>query len=320
MKILQSILISLLLVGHVVGQAQAWDIPALGKFQFDAITSGVYVMHGPNQEPSAANQGFMNNPAIILSDKGVIVIDPGSSYHVGKQVLAEIRKITDKPVLAVFNTHIHGDHWLGNHAINEAFPEATIYAHPNMIAQAADQGLNWLDLMTSLTNGLSADTKLIIPAEALDNLETIEIDGQQFRIHSKMPAHTDTDIMIEHVNSKTAFLGDNCFRDRFGQFDASSGITGNIEALQTMLELDIQQFVPGHGQSGTATEVVEPYLAYLSLLEEVVSVGFESELQGYEIKQANLKRFENFQNWHGFTTYLGKHVDKMYLEVEEKAW
>ncbi len=316
MKIIQSILISLCFLS----QAQAWEIPTIGQFQFDSIAPSVYVMHGPNEEPSAANQGFMNNPGLIVSDNGVIIIDPGSSYLVGKQVLAEIRKITDKPILAVFNTHIHCDHWLGNHAINEAFPDATIYAHPNMKAQAEEVGLNWLDLMARLTEGLSVDTKLVTPGATLDDNAAIEIDGQQFRIHAMVPAHTNTDIMIEHVNSKTAFLGDNCFRDRFGQFDGSSGMTGNIEALQNILKLNIQQFVPGHGLSGSAGEVVQPYLGYLKIVEEVVTDGFEAELEGYEIKQANLSRFDHYQNWHGFSDYLGKHIDKMYLEVEEKAW
>ena len=300
--------------------AIAWDIPAVGSFQFEPITDDVYVMHGPNEEPTAANKGFMNNPGLIVSDKGLIVIDPGSSNLVGKQVLKEIRKITEKPVLAVFNTHIHGDHWLANHAINDAYPQAIIYAHPNMQNQAEDEGLNWLDLMARLTEGLSADTKLVIPDSPLDDGITIDVDGERFRIHATVPAHTDTDIMIEHLNSRTVFLGDNCFRDRFGQFDGSSGIEGNIKALQSILGQNIQHFVPGHGLSGSEEDVVVPYLAYLNLLEEVVTAGFESDLQGYEIKQANLSRFDKFQKWRGFSTYLGKHVDKMYLEVEEKAW
>ncbi len=316
MKILQSTIISLCFVS----QAQAWEIPTIGNFQFDTVAQDVHVMHGPNEEPSAANQGFMNNPAIVESENGVILIDPGSSYHVGKQVIAEIRKVTDKPIITVFNTHIHGDHWLGNHAISEAFPDATIYAHPKMIARAADQGLNWLDIMSRLTEGLSSDTKLVIPTRALVNADTIDIDGLSFRIHTALPTHTNTDIMIEHVNSKTVFLGDNCFRDRFGQFDDSSSISGNIKALQQMLDLGARQFVPGHGESGSAIEVVEPYLTYLQTLEEVVSRGFEEDLQGYEIKQENISRFDQYQNWGGFSTYVGKHIDKMYLEVEEKSW
>src|SRR5210317_643598 len=202
----------------LLSRVEAWNISGVGQFQFEPIAPSVYVMHGPNEEPSAANQGFMNNPAIIESVNGVILVDPGSSYHVGKRVLAEIRKVTDKPVIAVFNTHIHGDHWLGNHAINEAFPDAVIYAHPAMKAQAPHDGQTWLDLMSRLTGGISANTRLVIPGETVDDTDTINIDGQSFRIHAVVPAHTKTDIMIEHVNSQTIFLGDNCFRGRFGQF------------------------------------------------------------------------------------------------------
>jgi glyoxylase-like metal-dependent hydrolase (beta-lactamase superfamily II) len=37
----------------------------------------------------------------------------------------------------IFNTHVHGDHWLGNQAIVERYPAVKIYAHPNMIEHSA---------------------------------------------------------------------------------------------------------------------------------------------------------------------------------------
>lgn len=309
-----------LLILFVSSNAQAWQLTGLGDFKFEAITKNVYVMHGPLEEPNVVNQGFMNNPAIIVSSNGVIMIDPGSTLGVGEQVLVEMAKITDKPVLAVFNTHIHGDHWLANDAVSRKFPQAKIYAHENMKEQAAEQGLFWIDLMSQLTEGLSAETKVVMPQQGLEQGAEIDIDGQAFRIYSEVPGHTDTDIMIEHVNSKTVFLGDNGVRDRVGRFDDSSGITGNIEALESMLKLDARHFVPGHGKSGSASEAVEPYLLYLKTLHEAVSTGFEEELQGYEIKQKNLEKFQPWQSWRGFEAYFGKHIDKMYLEIEEQAW
>jgi len=30
----------------------------------------------------------------------------------------------------VFNTHVHGDHWLGNHAIIEVYPKAKLMVTP----------------------------------------------------------------------------------------------------------------------------------------------------------------------------------------------
>jgi len=306
--------------------AIGWELTGLGEFKFESIAANVFVMHGPvedpNAEPNVLNRGFMNNPGIVVSKNGVILIDPGSTHEVGEKVLDEVSKITDKPVLAVFNTHIHGDHWLANDAVVRAFPDVKIYAHNNMLEQAPVEGLNWLDLMSRLTEGLSDSTRLVVPGEPLTTGREILIDGEIFRIHGNVPAHTDTDIMIEHVNSKTLFLGDNCLNRRFGRFDDSANIIGNIEALETIISQSqsFRQFVPGHGLSGNLNQAVMPYLTYLRLLRQVVEAGLEDELQGYEIKQANLQRFERYSDWSGFDIQLGKHIDKMFLEIEQLAW
>jgi glyoxylase-like metal-dependent hydrolase (beta-lactamase superfamily II) len=62
-----------------------------------------------------------------------ILLNTGSSYQIGKMMLDKVKAITDKPIFAVFNTHIHGDHWLGNQAIVEQYPSVNIYAHIDMI-------------------------------------------------------------------------------------------------------------------------------------------------------------------------------------------
>ena len=304
----------------ICSSAIGWQLPDVGDYKFESIGANVSVMHGPLGEPNVSNHGFMNNPAVIESKNGVILIDPGSTLSVGEKVLDEVSKITDKPVLAIFNTHIHGDHWLANDAVVRAFPDARIFAHKNMVDQAPVEGLNWLDLMSRLTAGLSDSTQLVVPRESLIMGKEIQVDGEVFRIHGNVPAHTDTDIMIEHVNSKTLFLGDNSLNGRMGRFDGSSKIIGNIEALEVVADLGLTQFVPGHGLSGSMADVVQPYLTYLRLLREVVKAGLEQELQGYEIKQANLQRFDQYSSWSGFDVQLGKHIDKMFLEMEELDW
>ena len=106
----------------------------LDNFKAEQVSNHVWVIHGPLELPNEKNEGFMNNPAFIVTDGGVVVVDPGSSVHTGNMLLREIRKVTDKPVIAVFDTHVHGDHWLGNDAIKRAFPEADIYAHDKTIS------------------------------------------------------------------------------------------------------------------------------------------------------------------------------------------
>ena len=299
----------------------AWEIEGLGSYQFEQLKSGAYVMHGPLGEPGKTNQGFMNNPGFIVSDNGIIVVDSGSTYQVGKQILKEIEKISDKPVIAVFNTHIHGDHWLGNHAFQEKYPDVKIYAHPAMIEQASGEGgQEWLGRMSRMTEGLSDDTKVVVPEFAVDNSEVIEVDGQHFRIHAFVPAHTNTDIMIEHIESKTLFLGDNSFVGRIGRFDSSASMLGNIKALNYATKLPMVSFIPGHGQSGTSDIAIKPYLDYLNQVKVVVEEGFEEELEDFEIKDKVIGQFAYYQSWVGFDVNFGKHINSMYLEIEKAAW
>src|SRR3569832_2204971 len=97
------------------------------------VAAGTYVIHGPQGVPTAANKSFMNNTAWVVTNEGVVVIDPGSSVQVGRMVVELIRKTTVKPVTHVYDTHVLGDHWLCNQAILEAWPKATFFAHPDLI-------------------------------------------------------------------------------------------------------------------------------------------------------------------------------------------
>lgn len=314
--------INLIILGIMLSAPlYAWDLGKEGTFQFEKVSENIYVMHGPLSEPSAANQGFMNNPGFIVSDNGLIVVDPGSAYQVGQQVLIEIEKVSDKPILAVFNTHIHGDHWLGNQAIKEKYPDVKIYGHPDMITQAnGEQGAVWVDMMLRLTEGKTKGTKVVAPELSVNQGSIIEVDGQQFRVHSMVPTHTNTDIMIEHVQSKTLFLGDNSFYERMGRFDGSASMIGNIKALEYATELNMDTYVPGHGRTGKSDTAVKPFLDYLKKVQEVVQLGFDDDLQDFEIKEKVIAQFADYQSWHGFDTNFGKHINSMYLEIEKTAW
>ena len=135
--------------GH---QAAAIDPDA--ELTAQQLTEHVYVVHGPQAFPSPKTRGFMNNPGFVVTKDGVVLIDPGSSVQIGNKVLGVIRSVSDKPVIAVFNTHIHGDHRLGNQAIRQAYPRVPIYAHRRMIERVAmAEGEDWIELFNRLTGG-----------------------------------------------------------------------------------------------------------------------------------------------------------------------
>ncbi|MBT6360164.1 MAG: MBL fold metallo-hydrolase [Candidatus Thioglobus sp.] len=296
----------------------AWTIDKVGQYQFEPIAKNVFVIHGPVGTPSVDNQGFMNNPAIIIGKTGVIVIDPGSAYHIGKKVITEIEKITKKPIIAVFNTHAHGDHWLGNQAVVEHYPSVKIYAHAQMLKQAHEGEADfWLNIMNDNTQGYTKETKAVYPTDSVAHLQKITLDSEQFIIHSPtQKAHTDTDIMIEHVSSQTLFLGDNAIIDFLGSFDASSDMHSNITALNYAVNLKLKNYVPGHGQTGSPEIAINSFLDYLAIVKQQAENGYEEDLSDYEIKPTALKKLHAYKHWAAFDEQIGKHIGKMLQEVE----
>src|SRR3712207_2469765 len=70
------------------------------------------------------------NTLIVVNDEDVFVVDANAGVSTARATIAEIRKITPKPVRYVVNTHWHDDHVMGNQAYAEAYPGVQFIAHP----------------------------------------------------------------------------------------------------------------------------------------------------------------------------------------------
>ncbi len=146
--------------------------------------------------------------------------------------------------------------------------------------------------MNNLTKDATKDTKIFYPNNEAYDKEKITIDKEQFIIHiPTKTAHTDTDIMIEHINSKTLFTGDNDFVGRMGRFDNSSNMHNNIKTLEYAKKLNIKTYVPGHGKSGDFKYAVAPFLNYLKIIKTETQQAYKQELEAYEIKDKVIKNY-----------------------------
>ncbi|MDO8931137.1 MAG: MBL fold metallo-hydrolase [Rhodocyclaceae bacterium] len=279
------------------------------------VAAHTWVIHGPLGDPSPENQGFMNNPAFVETADGVVVVDPGSSVQAGRMLLRQIRRLTAKPVTHVVNTHVHGDHWLGNQAIREAYPQAILMAHPDMIRAAhAGEGAKWLATMEKLTAGFTRGTRAIVPTTALTENAAFAAGGLNFRIHAPADAHSKTDIMIEVVEDGVLFLGDNVMNGRFGRMDDGT-FRGNVAACDRALATAATVFVPGHGATGER-KIVAAYRDYLATLFETVKREYDAGRQDYEMKEAVRARLGLYTQWEGFDLHFGRHISVAVLELE----
>ncbi|MFB1487402.1 MULTISPECIES: MBL fold metallo-hydrolase [unclassified Thiocapsa] len=294
--------------------------PDLPDYPAEQVAPGLYVIHGPVDYPTPENQGFMNNPAFLVTETGVIVVDPGSSVQTGEMVLRQIRKVTDKPLLAVLNTHVHGDHWLGNQAMLAVAPQVPIYGHPEMLKLVAEgAGEEWVQRMLSATEGATEGTVAEGPTHALEGGETLSIGGLTFKTHYFPHVHSTSDLMFEIPELDALFLGDNACNRRIVRMDDGSFI-GSINALDGVkATVRASVLIPGHGQTG-GWEIVDAYRDYLTGVYDGVAALYESGGSDFEMRPIIAEQLARFKDWPGFEEELGKHVSLAYLEVEADAF
>lgn len=316
---LELIMGMLLAFGFLLGVGVAFAGEIVRDYPPEEIAPGVWVIHGPLGVPSVENQGFMNNPGFVETADGVVVIDPGSSLQAGRMVVKAVKFLTAKPVTHVFNTHVHGDHWLGNQGVREAFPDAVIYGHRRMIDQAAaGAGETWVDLMATLSGGFTSGTEAVIPDRAVGSGAVMGIGGVTFRILAPDKAHSDTDIMIHVVEKSVLFLGDNVTHGRIGQLNAAT-FKGNRAACDIAAGVGAAHNVPGHGKTGPVG-IIRLYRDYLATLYEAVAAFYNEGLEDYEMKRKVVERLKVYQNWVGFDGEVGRHISLALLEVEEASF
>jgi glyoxylase-like metal-dependent hydrolase (beta-lactamase superfamily II) len=318
MKKTASLTILCLAVLSFAGHAHNVTVPKnIKDMSLKKVTDNIYVVHGIHAMPDKDNKGFISNSGIVVSDEGVVIIDTGGSLQIGEMLLTKTREVTDKPVIAVFNTHLHGDHWMGNAAIRKAYPEARIYAHERAIERLQNgEAEQWRDIFMQSTDGAIEGTQLVLPDTELKGGESIEAAGTTFRIHHTGHAHTDNDIMIEYREHKTLFAGDIVVYGSTvsGARPQDFSATGQIRAVEYALELPVDIYVPGHGPTG-GREIPEATRRFLEILYQSVQRHYDEGLADFEMRDQVTDELSEFSDWSGFDQ-IGRLISYVYQQVE----
>ena len=88
------------------------------------LGDGIHVFRAPQE----LDRWTSTNSAVVINDEDVVVFDSSTRAVTARAVIAEIRKLTPKPVRILINSHWHQDHWSGNDEYAKAFPGLRILA------------------------------------------------------------------------------------------------------------------------------------------------------------------------------------------------
>ena len=193
--------------------------------------------------------GAGGNSTIIIGKTGVIVVDAKQTEAGAKDLLAQIAKITPKPVTTAIITHSDGDHLNGL----VAFPKGIkIIAHEN----------NKKEQETALAAGGRGAP----PADRLPNQvttkkkEAMTIDGVKLELYHFAPAHTSGDLVVYLPAQKIVSTGDVVTTNRADDnpnihFEKNGSTEGWLANLKGMIALNADTYVTGHGDLVTKADL-----------------------------------------------------------------
>jgi glyoxylase-like metal-dependent hydrolase (beta-lactamase superfamily II) len=281
------------------------------------VTDKVYYFLAKDPEPSPDNHAFFNNPAFVVTSEGVVVVDTGSSVQIGEMLIRQIKKVTDKPVTMIINTHYHGDHWLGNHAFVEAYPDVEIYAHPASIEKIkGEAGQFWYDFMQRNSNNAITGTIVTLPTKTFNGGETVKVGDTTFKIHQFGKAHTEADLIVEVVEDSVAFLGDTAMRRVANMRDGS--FAGTIETMKKARDLGCKHYVLGHGPHDGAA-ICDDMQQFCEIIYNGALKYYDEGLSDFEMKPKIIA--EPFMKdvaakWPGFDSTVGSFISIAVAEAE----
>ncbi|WP_072804307.1 MBL fold metallo-hydrolase [Rhodococcoides yunnanense] len=256
-----------------------------------------------------------------------LIVDPGSTSMIvdtvwdvnrARQIADETsRLVVDAPVTDVVNTHSDGDHWWGNdtvpagariitstaslHAMKEEAPPRAVHAFASLGSM-----VGWvpgpLGAMGSYMNRVRGGARLPrrtprMPTHTFDVTEQISVGSRSVGLRCLGPAHTSGDLIAHVPDAGVVFAGDLLF---VGSTPVVwHGPLGNwTAALDHLLSLDAEVYVPGHGPLCGTAEVaaVRDYWTWVeTAAREHFDAGVEARHAARNMMQS--RDFLPFAHW-----------------------
>jgi glyoxylase-like metal-dependent hydrolase (beta-lactamase superfamily II) len=179
---------------------------------------------------------------VLAGPDGVLMIDSQFAPLTDK-IVAAIRRITDRPVRFLVNTHVHGDHTGGNE--NLAKLGVTIFARDELRARLAHP------VAPPGGNAPAPAPAAALPVVTYDGPVTFHMNGEEVELIPIRHAHTDGDTLVRLPASDIIMTGDFFRSIQFPNVDRANG--GSLNGMLDGLAFIIGQagpstkIIPGHG-------------------------------------------------------------------------
>src|SRR4030088_2691375 len=244
-----------------------------------------------------------SNVVVLTTNDGVLVIDTRQHPRDGEDLLARIRKITDKPIKWVINSHFHGDHHFGNPPFKTA--GATFIAQSEtarIMAQVQPKELARRGNFFKSRGFDPAEVKLVLPDVTFDSEMTIQLGGREIRLAYLGPGQQAGDTFVFFPHARMVFTTGMFGPRSMPNMAFTPSVEGWLKLLDRLAAMDADKILPAHGDVSTSKDVKE--LAAMvadeyATVQEAIAKGTTLEDALQTMKLPQYKDWRNYNRLHG---------------------
>lgn len=278
----------------------------------DKVTEGVYAIVGPLDQRNPENLGNNATFGFVVTDTGVVLVDPGGSYKGAAAIAAVIATVTDKPVTHVINTGGQDHRWLGNGYFQER--GATVIASQAAVDDHKARVNDQFFMLTQLIGkeGL-AGTRDVYATQTFENTLDLTIGGVDFELRHVAAAHTPGDAFVWLPHQRVVFTGDIVYVDRMLGVGPQSSSATWLDAFSAIEQLNPAHVVPGHGKATDLAQAQAETRDYLVMLREEIGAVME---RGGDINDATAIDQSAFSHLGVFEQIKGRNAQQVFQQME----
>lgn len=267
-------------------------------FTLKPLGNNVYAAIDKPESPAGSNAGF------VIGDDGVAVIDTFEDAKAAEQLLGEIQKLTKLPVKFVVNTHYHLDHVTGNGVFARA--GAVIVAQKNVRGWIHTENLKFFGANIKPEQKAWIDG-LVAPSIGYESAIDLYLGSRKIQVRS-FPGHTGGDSVVIIPDAQVVFTGDLFWKKTLPNLiDGTTDKWAESDA-KLAAEWPKAAFVSGHGDVGTADDVLE-FRGYLLDLRAMLSQPVKDGLMGDALVNAVLPGLkEKYGAWDFFEHFARRNI------------
>jgi cyclase len=272
---------------------------------FTKVKDGIYV-YAPDQTTTTCS--------MVVTQEGVVMIDSCNSPLASRNMLAAVKKVTDKPVVFLIDTEVHNDHTWNHYVFS---PPAVVINHAGA-AEGMKKGLDpkraeRLAAESPEVAAVVKNYKFIPPHIEYKDGMTLNLGERTFELIYLKNVHSEADTAIWLPKERVLFASSAANVRTMINLRPHVTIPDVLAGYKLMKSLNPEVVIPGHGPPST-TKIFDEYEAFYTLLLKRVD---EMVAQGKSVDEIKKElKMPEYADWAG-QDRLGANIDVAYKSVKK---